>query len=137
MKQNNWRSFTDARKFVRSLKFKSSKGWKEYKKSGKKPDDIPALPERSYKKEWTSYGDWLGTGTLSVAEKSKNWLSAKEARITIKKIAKDVFDGKPFTAQDWYKAHDAGKIPENIPKHLDDVYNPNSRRNKMMKREKK
>ena len=128
------RSFEDARKYVRSLKLASQTYWKKYCTSGKKPDDIPAVPERSYKKEWTSYGDWLGTNSLSSAQKAANWLSANEARIEIARIAKDVFGGKPFTARDWYRAHDAGKIPKNIPKRLEDVYDPSSRRNRRMKK---
>ena len=35
-------------------------------KSGGLPSDIPATPERIYKKEgWTGLGDWLGTDTIA------------------------------------------------------------------------
>ena len=66
----NWRtrvdasrraSFEKARKFVRSLKLKSSQEWHEYCKSGEKPDDIPADAYRSYiNKGWKSWDDFLG-----------------------------------------------------------------------------
>ena len=195
MKQNNWRSFTEARKFVHSLKFKNRKEWEEYKKSGKKPGDIPASPNTVYKnKGWEGMGDWLGTGKISPSDrkfrsydearkfarklglksknewfdyvklrkhpidipndprasyKNKGWigwgdflgtgrianqnrvyLSAKDARITIKKIAKDVFGGKPFTPKDWADAHKAGKIPANLPRSLRDSYNPDRQKKK-------
>ena len=50
-KKKTWRSFEKARKFVRLLNLKSSTEWKEYKKSGKKPNDIPNQPMDVYKKE--------------------------------------------------------------------------------------
>jgi hypothetical protein len=57
--------FLEAREYVRSLGLKT---WDEYRrwcKSGKKPADIPTSPNSSYEKEWTSWGDWLGTGTIA------------------------------------------------------------------------
>jgi hypothetical protein len=46
-----YRPFNEAREFVRSLGLKTTEEWREYCKSGKKPDDIPAAPWRVYK-EW-------------------------------------------------------------------------------------
>ena len=47
-----------------------------------------------------------------------------------KKIAKDVFGGKPFTPKDWINAHKAGKIPANLPRYLQDIYGPKKSRKK-------
>jgi hypothetical protein len=47
-----YRSFKEARKFARSLKLSGRKEWREYIKSGQKPDDIPSKPDGTYKKEW-------------------------------------------------------------------------------------
>ena len=44
-----YRSFDEARKFIRSLKLKNYEEWIEYSKSGNKPDDIPAAPWTVYK----------------------------------------------------------------------------------------
>ena len=41
-----YRSFKKARAFVRGLGLKSEAEWRDYCKSGKKPDDIPANPHR-------------------------------------------------------------------------------------------
>ena len=46
-----FRDFESARAFVRSLGLKNGYEWKEYCKSGNKPDDIPANPWGTYK-EW-------------------------------------------------------------------------------------
>ena len=123
-----YRSFKEARKFARSLKLSGRKEWREYLKSGKRPDDIPSRPDGTYKKEWKGLGDFLGTGTI--ANQNIVWPSPKEARIEIKKIAKDVFGGKPFTPKDWINAHKAGKIPANLPRYLQDIYGPKKSRKK-------
>jgi hypothetical protein len=61
----NYRSFEDARAFVHALKLKKVKEWKEYCRSGQKPDDIPAGPERMYANQgWKGIGDWIGTGSI-------------------------------------------------------------------------
>ena len=46
-----FRDFESAREFVRSLHLKGNKEWREYCKSGKKPDNIPSNPNWVYK-EW-------------------------------------------------------------------------------------
>ena len=129
-RNRKYRQFDKARKFAQSLKLKNIEEWVAYCKSGKKPDDIPADPKIYGSEKWQGFGDWLGTGTLSSTEKSKNWLPPIEARIAIKKIAKDVFGGKPFTPKDWINAHKAGKIPANLPRYLDDIYRPKKSRKK-------
>jgi hypothetical protein len=56
-----WRPFKKARAFVRGLKLKSQSEWFNYKKSGRKPADIPAVPNEAYANDgWAGYGDWLG-----------------------------------------------------------------------------
>jgi len=53
------KSFLEAREYVRSLNLKSTKDWLEYRKSGKRPKDIPSNPGTVYK-EWKGYPDWMG-----------------------------------------------------------------------------
>src|SRR5262249_24535514 len=56
-----YRSFKESRAYVRSLNLKSGTEWKDYCKSGKKPDDIPAKPARTYAHDgWAGFADWLG-----------------------------------------------------------------------------
>src|SRR5581483_11126557 len=56
-----YRTFEDARAFVRSLRLKNQKEWRAYCRSRQKPADIPTTPERAYKQEFQGYGDWLGS----------------------------------------------------------------------------
>jgi hypothetical protein len=64
-----FRSFNEARQFVQTLGIKNEDGWKEYCRSGKKPEDIPKYPKTIYKNEWKGLGDWLGTGVLSTHDR--------------------------------------------------------------------
>jgi superfamily II DNA or RNA helicase len=62
-----YRPFKTAREFVRSLGLKSEAEWRVYKKSGKKPNDIPAKPDHQYANAgWAGWGNWLRTGTVGL-----------------------------------------------------------------------
>ena len=63
-KNRIFKSFKEARTFVRKLKLKNLKEWKLYCKNKlkgykEKPADIPAHPDY-YKSEWRGFRDWLG-----------------------------------------------------------------------------
>ena len=134
MKKKTFRPFKEARKFAHALNLKGQSEWREHWKTHKRPANVTGFPDRTYKNDWKGWGDFLGTGKLSTKEMAKNWLPAKEARIEIARLAKDVFGGKGFSRQDWYKAYDEGKIPKNIPKYLNEIYNPNSNNNRRRKK---
>ncbi|MBD2315518.1 helicase-related protein [Phormidium tenue] len=56
-----YRSFEEARTFVRSLGLKNQNEWRDWSKTDAKPDDIPADPQGTYKdNRWLGWGDWLG-----------------------------------------------------------------------------
>jgi hypothetical protein len=64
-------SFEEAREYVQLLGLEKTSDWKEYSKSGKKPNNIPSNPEKTYRdKGWVNYGDWLGTGNIAPQLKS-------------------------------------------------------------------
>ena len=113
-----FRPFKEARKFVRSLGLKNYKEWEEYRKSSKIPSDIPGDPNRFYKKEWTSYGDWLGTGVVASQVRSVNYLPVNEAIKIIKKLAKKYQIKNRIEWEKFAKTHkkllDSLKIPINI-----------------------
>ena len=49
--RKQFRDFESAREFVQSLGLSGEHEWREYCKSGDKPEDIPAAPWMVYK-EW-------------------------------------------------------------------------------------
>ncbi len=75
MGKRQWRPFEEARKYAHSLSLENKAGWVMHCKSDHKPDDIPAYPNEVYKDQWTSWGDWLGTGN-----RKGGWRPFEEAR---------------------------------------------------------
>ena len=120
----NWRtrvdasrraSFEKARKFVRSLKLKSSQEWHEYCKSGKKSDDIPADAYRSYiNKGWKSWDDFLGVKKIRKYTKD-NTRPFNEAREFVHSL-------KLKNQMDWKKYLKSGKKPDDIPAAPREIY---------------
>ncbi len=119
-----YRPFKQARGFVRALKLKSGDEWKAYCKGQlrgktKKPDDIPAHPERTYcSKGWNRMGDWLGTGTI--APGLRVYRSFIQARAFVHRL-------KLKTGDEW-KTYCKGLLegkprkPHDIPIASDQVY---------------
>jgi hypothetical protein len=107
-----FRSFESTKEFARSLGIQTWKEWKAYCKSGDKPDDIPSEINRTYKKEWISWGDFLGTGRIQTQKKNKNYLPFNEARNIARELA---IKHNIKNWKDWQKAVKEGKIPDNIP----------------------
>jgi hypothetical protein len=107
-----YRPFQEARAFVHTLHFKSSKQWREYCKSGQKPPDIPTMPER-YGPEFKGYGDWLGTG--SIAPTKRVFRPFTEARAYVRSL-------KLKNQDAWLDYCRSGQRPHNIPANPDSVY---------------
>jgi len=62
--KKQFRSFNEARKYAQKLKFKGYVDWVEFRKSEKRPTDIPSNPTQFYKNEWISWGHCLFTVNL-------------------------------------------------------------------------
>ena len=59
--RKRYRSFNDAVAYVREQRLRSKADWREYCKSGKRPIDIPAHPEVTYRdRGWEGWPEWLG-----------------------------------------------------------------------------
>jgi len=84
---------------------------------------IPRDPAIFYKKEWNGWGDFLGTGNVRPGD--RQILPTIEAKIEARKLAKK-YDIR--TREQWVKAHREGKIPSNLPRFLDNAYNPKYRK---------
>ena len=101
-----FRSFTEAREFARALNLSGENQWREYCKSGNKPDDIPSNPNTVYKNEFKGMGDFLGTGT--VANYNKVFRPYKEAREFVRTLGLK-------NASEWKEYCKSGNKPDDIP----------------------
>ncbi len=116
-KKIKYREFTDARKYVHSLGLKSLKKWQKFSRSGKRPDDIPGNPSKSYKKEWKGWGDWLGT--YSIAKRDIEWMPYNDAKKEYRKIAQK-HGLKNLT--DWKRFIKTNELPASLPKYPEWIY---------------
>ena len=110
----NWMPFEEAREFVRGLGLKNSFEWRLYRKSSKKPENLPTNPEFVYKEcGWISLGNWIGSNTI--ANQVKVYLSFEEAK-------KFVVSLNLNNQKEWFEYCVSGKKPENIPRNAYQTY---------------
>jgi hypothetical protein len=101
LQKRKFRSFEDARRFARLLHLHGVEEWKKYRKSGKRPDDIPSVPDGTYKKEWKGWGDFLGTERIANQTRSAEYLPWKEAKPIYQRLAKEYnLSGRRY---EWFK----------------------------------
>ena len=112
-RHRSFRPFKEAREFARALNLKGYTEWREYCASGNKPDDIPATPSTSYKKDFKGMGDWLGTG--NVANFNKQYRPYKEAREFARTL------GLKNRTQ-WREYCKSGNNPDDIPSAPEQIY---------------
>src|SRR5262249_4065187 len=107
-----YRSFEQARTFARGLGLKSISEWRDYKKTDKMPDDIPANPDHVYADSgWAGMLDWLGIGTC----RGRNFRAFKEARAFVRAL------GLKSKAE-WFQYCSSGKKPTDIPSNPQQTY---------------
>jgi len=82
--RRQFRPFNRARKFVRSLKFKSIADYHQAYKNRKIPTDIPHRADNYYK-EWKSWTDFLGNGNIATKLRKHEMFTLSEARNAVKK----------------------------------------------------
>ena len=116
--EGGWRTFEDARDFVRSLELKSQEEWYEWRKSDQKPHDIPSCPEEVYKEEgWLSWGDFLGYRPGHVARKrgTTEKRSFTEARDYVRRLGLK-------SQEQWWEWSKSGQRPSDIYSNPDRGY---------------
>jgi hypothetical protein len=125
-----YRSYEEASKFATNLNLGTKEKWCSYAKGEFSelpplPKDIPAAPDKTYKrdvngKKWKRWGHFLGSGNVSTRVKAKNWLPYEEALIFVMPL-------NLKTAKDWRK-YIKGKLPNlpplpsDIPRKPDEAY---------------
>jgi superfamily II DNA or RNA helicase len=104
-----YRSFQEARAFVRGLGLTSVNQWRALARSKKIPDDIPRTPEKVYSEiGWVSYGDWLGTG--AIASTKLLYRPFEDARSFVHQL-----DLRNYAQ--WLEYSKSGSLPRDIPKN--------------------
>jgi hypothetical protein len=110
----NFKSFEDARTYVRSLNFEKINDWIIFSKSGKRPQDIPSNPNIFYS-EWVSFHDWIGVEKLSMASRCNRRYNLIYNRFI--DARNYVWSLNLKTKRAWKEYCISGKKPKNIPFH--------------------
>lgn len=113
-KFQEWLEYEEALTFVRALKLKSAKEWREYTKSKEYNVLIPKAPNNHYKnKGWVSFGTWLGTHIIS--DNLKKFYTYEEAKNYLKSM-------KFTSKEDFERFKTQDSFPGSIPKMPDIKY---------------
>ena len=100
-------TYVEASKFVKKNNISSKTKWEKFKKSGLRPDNIPAAPDRVYKNNgWINWGDFFGTSRI--ADQNKVYQSYQHAKVFVQQL-------NIKTANEWRKYCKSNKKPIDIP----------------------
>jgi hypothetical protein len=120
-----YRSFEDAKTFVRSLKLNTIREWFAFCRDGAtigaedgscrlltRPTDIPTQPARVYKAEWKDWGDWLGCKARKHNRKRRPYKATKRfvRKLGIKSV------------NEWRAYCKVCEKPKDIPRCINTVY---------------
>ncbi len=112
--QREYRTFEEAREWARAKHLKSRTEWNARKKQeGWLPMGIPSNVHDVYKNEWTSWGDFLGTG--NVAPGSHQWRTFESAR-------QWAHEQRLSTRAGWQVLPKNNTLPQDIPASPQTVY---------------
>ncbi|HEY6862203.1 MAG TPA: hypothetical protein VI358_20765 [Pseudolabrys sp.] len=115
-RKRRYRSFKKARAFVRGLGLKSAGEWRDYIKSGMKPDDIPVAPHHVYANDgWAGWSDWLEAGTVASYLSQYRYRSFKKARALARELGL-------VSSSEWRAYCKSAKKPDDIPANPKDSY---------------
>lgn len=120
----SWRPFEESREFARGLGFRSGRQWFDYvtgrlASTTPKPNDIPSNPSSVYAdKGWSGWGDFLGTGNVSVFERTyRKFLAARRFARSLNLKKRDEWND--YTAG---KRPDLPPVPDDIPRRPHEYY---------------
>jgi hypothetical protein len=111
-----FKTYKEAKEYVLPLGLKNVSDWKQYSKSGLRPEDIPSHPQDAYKEDWIGWGDFFGTG-------EKNYKNIKNK--SFDEARKYVHNLNLNTGDEWREYCKSGKKPFDIPSFPNRIYKEN------------
>ena len=109
-----YKTFEEAKTFLKTLNLRSRTQWSEYCENGNKPDDLPVSLSKIYNKNpnWAGLGDFLGNDY--VATNKRKYLTYKKAKAFVRKL-------NLKNQKDWNVYRKSNK-PLNIPSNPSTKY---------------
>ena len=105
-----FRPFEHARSHVWALGIKTQREWQQLCRSGQRPPDVPAAPDKIYEHlGWVSWGDWLGTGARSRRRgRREPWWTYEDGKDFVHRLGIK-------TVREWREYCRYGDLPMEIP----------------------
>ena len=108
-----FRPYKEAKKYAKVLKLKSGEEWRQHTKSKNFPKDIPVSPFLTYKKEFESWGIFLGTGFVATQLRTfRSYTKSKKYAQSMKLKNRD----------EWKKHVKSKNLPKDIPTNPNNKY---------------
>ena len=104
-------SFSESKKIIHKLNLSSQSKWFDYIRKNT-IEGIPNQPNRVYRSEWVSWGDWLGTDFI--ATQNRTYLSFSDAKKFIHKLN--------IKTHKYWREYCKKDKPEYIPSNPNVVY---------------
>lgn len=106
-------TFEEASLWAQQSGISSTKEWRLKAKDGRIPENIPKVPYNTYRKQWTTWGAFLGTGFVHYRQRA--WRSYDEARAW-------AMNAGIFTRDEWEIAAKNKLIPDDMPNLPHNLY---------------
>ena len=111
--EKSWMNFQEAKAFIQKRGFTSMRQFQKWSISEQRPENFPSAPNQTYKDEWISWGDFLGTGNISNSK--REWMHFQEAKAFIQTQG-------ITTMAEFRKWSKSDQRPENFPSAPDQTY---------------
>jgi len=108
-------SYKEAKDWARKSGIKGLRGWKKAYTSRKIPWKFPAHPYDTYKKDWISWNEFLGTNKNPWQSKNFKWRKYEDTKKYIQKLGIK-------TQSEYSKFCKSGKKPDDIPVNPNKIY---------------
>ena len=112
--KKQFRDYQSAEEYVQRIGIKSQGQFREFRREGKIPKDIPSHPEDTYAgKGWVNWGHFFGTNR--VATRDMIFRSLAKSIEYVQRIG-------VASEGEYYELSRNGKLPSDIPFHPDIIY---------------
>ena len=116
VRDREWMSFQDAKALIQSQGIRTHGQFREWSKSGQRPENFPSSPNKVYTNKWRGWGDFLGAGNISTRKREKRkWMSFQDAKAHIQ--SQGIRTHGQF--QEWSKSE---QRPKNFPSNPNQTY---------------
>lgn len=108
-----FRTYEEASTWAKGHAIKTMSEWIKATQAPEFPDDIPKVPSNTYREQWTSWGNFLGTGYVHYRRRTRRSYAEAQEWAKLQGVSR---------REDWDMLATSGLIPPDIPTNLNQYY---------------